>query len=93
MQTSTLFLLQANFNQATQLLIQLKNMASPSDAVVLMSEAALLVNHPDLALYPLYVLKTEAELLTSTIPDHVSVLDYDQLTDLLLQYSRCISLK
>lgn len=93
MQDSTLFLLQADFKQASQLLQQLQQMAEKTDPVVLMAESTLLLDHPDLQSYPLYILNTEAELLTLTVPESVTVLDYSQFTDLLLQYQRCISLK
>lgn len=93
MQDSTLFLLQGDFKQASSLLQQLQQMAAKTDPVVLMAESTLLLDHPDLQAYPLYILSTEAELLTLTIPESVTVLNYSQLTDLLLQYPRCISLK
>ncbi|MEB3766587.1 hypothetical protein [Acinetobacter sp. MD2] len=93
MQTKTLFLLQAEFKHAATILAQLQQIARPTDPVVLMAEAALWMDLPEILTHPLYLFKTEAELLGIKIPEQITVLDYAQFSDLLLQHSRCISLK
>ncbi|MHA3048996.1 hypothetical protein [Acinetobacter sp. ANC 4639] len=93
MSNSTLFLIQGDYSKATSLLTQLQQMATPQDHVVLMAESVLLYAEPTLKLYTCYMLKADADILPEANPTSLNIIDYSEFTTLLLQHTRCISLK
>lgn len=94
MSNSTLFLMQAEYSKSACLLNQLQHMADPTtDQIVLMAESALLYNDPSLNNYHCYILKNDADILPESIDSRIQIIDYSQFSQILLQHTRCISLK
>ena len=93
MSNSTLFLIQGDYSKAESLLTQLQQMATPQDQIVLMAESVLLYAEPALEPYTLYILKADADVLPEVKPHPLNIIDYSEFSNLLLQHTRCISLK
>ncbi|WP_111891668.1 hypothetical protein [Acinetobacter sp. MB5] len=93
MSNSTLFLLQGDYSKASALLEQLQQMASPTDSVVLMAESTLLYSHPAVQSYNCYLLKADTCILPELESASIQIIDYPDFTELLIQHTRCISLK
>lgn len=93
MSNSTLFLVQGDFSKAASLLAQLQQMATSQDVIVLMAESVLLYAEPALKPYLCYALKADTDILPETNSQHLNMIDYSEFATLLLQHTRCISLK
>lgn len=94
MTDKTLFLLQADFAATPQALLKLQQLYGAKDAVVLLGDSVLYVDDTSLAQYSqLYILEHDEELLADSLPDPIQKIDYLQFADLVLQYTRCVSLK
>lgn len=93
MANSTLFLLQAQYSQSSQIIEQIQQMATENDAIVLMAESSLLYAETALQSYQCYVLEADASILPEDAATQVQVINYTEFSTLLLQYHRCISLK
>lgn len=93
MSNSTLFLIQGDYSKAPSLLTQLQQMATPQDQIVLMAESVLLYAEPTLEPYTLYILKADADVLPEVKSQILNIIDYSEFSNLLLQHTRCISLK
>ena len=94
MQNTTLFLIQASYNSLDKIWNDLMQMAQSSDHIVLMGDAALHI--PSIIMQKfshLYCLEIEQSLLNSTIKAQIKGLKYTDFADLILQFSRCVSLK
>ncbi|ENV48063.1 hypothetical protein P255_01463 [Acinetobacter brisouii CIP 110357] len=93
MSNSTLFLIQGDYSKAASLLTQLQQMATPQDQIVLMAESILLYAEPALESYTLYILKADTDVLPEVKSLPLNIIDYSEFSNLLLQHTRCISLK
>ncbi|MFT4021605.1 MAG: hypothetical protein QM666_08835 [Acinetobacter sp.] len=94
--SSTLFMLQGKFKQGPDLIQQLIQMAAIHDPVILMGEFVLYAHDTRLKPYTLYLLENDAIILDNialSSENNIRVVNYSQLTDLILQYQRCISFK
>ena len=94
MTDKTLFLLQADFAATPQALLKLQQLYAAEDAVVLLGDSVLYVGEASLTQYDqLYMLEQDEELLADPLPVFIQKIDYLQFADLVLQYTRCVSLK
>ena len=94
MSDQTLYFIQSEFAKMNDILNQLEQMANLNDSIVLFSDAVLFAQDQRLITYPhLYILKHDAELNPMPLPSHIQQIDYDGLANLVLNFTRCISLK
>ncbi|SPL69927.1 DsrH/TusB family sulfur metabolism protein [Acinetobacter stercoris] len=94
MQNQTLYLIQSNYNHTKATLDKLESIFAPSDAVLLMGDTVLFSQHPFLD-HPetVYILENDAEILVGELPSHFKTINYSAFADLILQFTRCVSLK
>ena len=94
MSDQTLYFIQSEFAKTNDILNQLEKMANLNDSIVLFSDAVLFAQDQRLVKYPhLYILEQDAELNPMSLPIHIEQLNYDGLANLVLNFTRCISLK
>lgn len=94
MTTATLFLIQSPFSNTEHALGKLNELYCAKDAVVLMGDAVLALASQHLsAISQIYVLENEAELISNTELNHYNLISYDEFSDIVLSFKRCISLK
>ena len=94
MSDQTLYFIQSEFAKTDMILNQLWQMVSLNDSIVLFADAVLFAQDQRLAAYPyLYIIKQDAELNPIPLPSHIQQLNYDDLANLVLNFTRCISLK
>ena len=93
MSEASLFLLQSRFADTPLMLDRVRQMSGPGDQLLLMGEAVLFVEDTRLHDLPVSVLATDAEILVQDLPKHIQVLDQNQFAALILQFTRCITLK
>ena len=94
MSDQTLYFIQSEFAKTNDILNQLEQMANLNDSIVLFADAVLFAQDQRLIIYPhLYVLEQDAELNPMPLPSHIQQLNYDGLTNLVLNFTRSISLK
>ncbi len=94
MNNQILYLIQSEFNQTEQVFSKLKQISCSDDAVVLLGDAVLFVEHPELKdIKQVYILENDAEILVNPLPQHVVKMDYSAFASLVLQFERCIRLK
>ncbi|MCO8100949.1 DsrH/TusB family sulfur relay protein [Acinetobacter indicus] len=94
MSQNTLYLLQSGFHTTPVMLDKVSRLYSEGDAVVLMGDAVLAIDHPFCQQYgTLFALEHDLELLVQPLPAHLHSLNYATFAELCLAYSRCISLK
>ncbi|RZG79933.1 hypothetical protein EXE10_14840 [Acinetobacter sp. WCHAc060033] len=94
MTTQTLFLIQSDYAHTDQVLDQLEQIHSINDHIVLTGDAVLFAH--DIRLQSkqnLYVLENDAEILSESLPSQIKLISYDQFADLVLDFTRCMSLK
>ena len=94
MNNQILYLIQSDFNQTEQVLCKLKQMSCADDAVVLMGDAVLYIEHPELKdIKHIYILENDAEILVNPLAQNVVKMDYSAFASLILQFEHCIRLK
>ena len=94
MTDKTLYLIQSEFSATPAVLTQLGQIATTNDSIVLCADAVLFAQDERIKKFPhLYVLKQDAELMNQASFAHLSILDYDQFANLVLNFTRCVSLK
>lgn len=94
MSTHTLYFIQSDFAQMDSALEQLQQIATQQDSIVLFADAVLFTQDERLSVYPhLYVLQQDATLNPNLNDQPVQQLDYDALAKLVLNFTRCITLK
>lgn len=94
MLTATLYLIQSDYSSAEAKLTQLQSLLHSSDSVVLMGDAVLHAHHAALApIVQLYVLDTEASLLSYPEPSQLKVISYSEFSDICLAHTRCMTIK
>ena len=99
MSDKTLYLVQANANQTAQALDKIIPVLAAEDQIVLMGDSvhAVFLAQTQHIQQPIWALATDLELLPSQIfsedSNKVHSLSYSELTDLILNFKRCISIK
>ena len=94
MKNSTLFLVQSPYNNVNKILDELAHMAKADDHIVMMGDSVLQVTDAVVDIYQnVYCLNNEQSLLQDALKQHISILEYAQFADLVLQFQRCITLK
>ncbi|MPW42887.1 hypothetical protein D7V21_03395 [Acinetobacter guerrae] len=90
----TLYLVQCCSSSTQNILAKLKQIYSDHDHVVFLGESVATLNQADLAPFSQrYCLETEQVLLNPDLVSTLTLLNYAQFADLVLQFERCISLK
>lgn len=90
----TLYLIQSNYAHTDASIDKLCKIYAAGDAVVLMGDALLLIEDERLkTLSQVYVLDSELELLANALPAFITSLTYMQFADLVLNFTRSVSLK
>ena len=90
----TLYLIQSSATATHSILAKLKQIYSPHDHVVFLGESVAILNQTDIEHFSsCYCLETEQVLLNPDLVSNLTILDYPQFADLVLQFQRCISLK
>ncbi|KXO87303.1 hypothetical protein AYK86_01245 [Acinetobacter venetianus] len=94
MQKHTLFLVQAPHANLDKIWNELPLMVQANDSIVVMGEALLHIPENILATFShIYCLSNEQNLLNDSVKDRMSIIEYSQFADLVLQFERSISLK
>lgn len=94
MTEKTLYLIQSNFANTPTALDQLTHVYASDDAVVLMGESVLKLESALLQdITQLYILENDAEILAVHPSEHIHVINYAEFSELVLSFTRCISLK
>lgn len=90
---SHFYILQSHFQALQQKSAQLQLLCTPHDGILLMGDCLNLL-YLDTS-YPctLYVLESEASLIVSTAVQPFQIIGYAQLSDLLINSNRVITLK
>jgi len=94
MQNTTLFLIQAAYSNAEKVWNDLAAIAQTEDSIVVLSDAVLQLTPSVVKDYSnLYCLSNEQSLLNDDVKEHISVIEYTEFADLVLQFERCVTLK
>lgn len=94
MSDSTLYLVQSTFAHTDASINTLLQLYVNGDAVVLMGDAVLFIEDARLKnLTNIYVLENDAEILAETLPSSIQLMNYAEFADLVLNFTRSISLK
>ena len=94
MSDSTLYLVQSTFAHTDASINTLLQLYANGDAVVLMGDAVLFIEDARLKnLTNIYVLENDAEILADTLPSSIQLMNYAEFADLVLNFTRSISLK
>lgn len=69
-------------------------MAQTDDSIIVLGDAVLQITLNIVKDYSnLYCLSNEQTLLNDDVKEHISVIEYTELADLVLQFRRCVTLK
>ena len=94
MSNHTLYLIQSNYANTESILTKLNSMITSDDSVVLMGDAVFFSQSVNTQICSnLYVLKNDAENIPNVETVDFKIINYDQFSDLILSYSRCVTLK
>ena len=94
MSNPTLYLIQSNYANTESILTKLNTMIDSIDAVVLMGDAVFFSQSVNTQICSnLYVLKNDAENIPNIESVDFKIISYDQFSDLILDYTRCVTLK
>lgn len=95
MRNKSLFLIQSNDAATSQCLDKVLRVHTMADSIILMGDAVLWVEDPRLKYKQnIFILTVDAELLIrDAIPENIQIIDYAAFADLILRYTRCISLQ
>lgn len=94
MSNYTLYLIQSNYANTETILTKLNSMITSDDSVVLMGDAVFFSQSVNTQICSnLYVLKNDAENIPNVETVDFKIINYDQFSDLILSYSRCVTLK
>ncbi len=94
MSDSTLYLVQSTFAHTDASINSLLQLYVNGDVVVLMGDAVLFIEDARLKnLTNIYVLENDAEILAETLPSSIQLMNYAEFADLVLNFTRSISLK
>lgn len=94
MTEKTLYLIQSNFANTQTALDKLTQVYTTEDAVVLIGESALMHESTQLQdITHLYMLENDAEILAKQPNQKIHLINYANFSELVLSFTRCISLK
>lgn len=94
MSNYTLYLIQSNYANTETILTKLNSMITSDDSVVLMGDAVFFSQSVNTQICSnLYVLVNDAENVPNIELPAFKIISYDQFSDLILDYTRCITLK
>ncbi|MDF3346903.1 DsrH like protein [Acinetobacter pittii] len=94
MNPSTLYLVQSSYHSTPKIIDELRNLFRVGDQVVFMGDSVAHLSAEMIQPFEsVSCLSIEKDLLDTDTLAQVKVLDYDQFTDLILTFNRCISLK
>lgn len=94
MTQNTLYLIQSSYAHTDAVINTLLKIYTTGDAVILMGDAVLFVEDDRLkTINPLYILDTDLDLLPQALPSFIKSLTYIQFADLVLNFTRSVSLK
>ena len=94
MSDSTLYLVQSTFAHTDASINSLLQLYVNGDVVVLMGDAVLFIEDARLKnLTNIYVLENDAEIWADTLPSSIQLMNYAEFADLVLNFTRSISLK
>ncbi|OTG65032.1 DsrH/TusB family sulfur metabolism protein [Acinetobacter silvestris] len=90
----TLYLVQSTYAHTDAALNKLLQIHTMHDAIILMGDSVLFAEDQRLMhLENIYILENDAEILVSNLPTHIQCIHYAQFADLILNFTRSISLK
>ena len=94
MSNYTLYLIQSNYANTETILTKLNSIITSDDSVVLMGDAVFFSQAVNTQICSnLYVLENDAENIPNVASVDFKIINYDQFSDLILAYTRCITLK
>lgn len=94
MSNHTLYLIQSNYANTESILTKLNSIITSDDSVVLMGDAVFFSQAVNTQICSnLYVLENDAENIPNVASVDFKIINYDQFSDLILAYTRCITLK
>ena len=94
MSNHTLYLIQSNYANTESILTKLNSMITSDDSVVLMGDAVFFSQSVNTQICSnLYVLENDAENVPNIESVDFKIIGYDQFSDLILDYTRCVTLK
>lgn len=90
----TLYLIQSNYASTEMILTKLNALIDSNDSVVLMGDAVFFSQSVNIQICSnLYVLENDAENIPNIGSVDFKIINYDQFSDLILAYTRCVTLK
>lgn len=94
MNPSTLYLVQSSYHSTPTIIDELSHLFQAGDQIVFMGDSVAQLSAEMIQPFEsVSCLSIEKDLLDTDTLAQVKVLDYDQFTDLILTFNRCISLK
>lgn len=91
---NTLYLIQSSYAHTDAVINTLLKIYTTGDAVIVMGDAVLFVEDDRLkTLNSVYVLDTDLDLLPQALASSIQSLTYLQFADLILNFTRSVSLK
>ncbi|MDR6105486.1 sulfur transfer complex TusBCD TusB component (DsrH family) [Acinetobacter baylyi] len=91
---ATLFLIQSSAIASLATIEKLKSIYQEHDQVVFLGESILALSEELVKeLTHCYILKSEMSFLNPELKNFIKYLDYDEFSDLVLQFERCVSFK
>jgi len=90
--THRIYLIQSDYIKTATHLLSLKDIAEPSDPIILMGDAVLHIHSPLLAMFEnVYIIKTDQPLVAHLpCPKNVEIIDYDHFAELVIHTKQCI---
>ena len=94
MNPSTLYLVQSSYHATPKIIDELSHLFQAGDQIVFMGDSVAQLSAEMIQSFEsVSCLSIEKDLLGTDTLAQINVLDYDQFTDLVLAFNRCISLK
>lgn len=94
MTNQTLYLIQSNYANTEMILTELNTMIDSNDSIVLMGDAVFFNQSLNTQICSnLYVLENDAENVPNIESVDFKIIGYDQFSDLILDYTRFVTLK
>lgn len=94
MTNQTLYLIQSYYANTEMILTKLNTMIDSNDSVVLMGDAVFFNQSLNTQICSnLYVLENDAENIPNVASVDFKIIGYDQFSNLILAYTRCVTLK
>ena len=94
MSNHTLYLIQSNYANTESILTKLNSIITSDDSVVLMGDALFFSQSVNTQICSnLYLVENDAENVPNIESVDFKIIGYDQFSDLILDYTRCVTLK